>query len=74
MQTFSIIEVNNNLSIQNISTTPEEQIFLIQGNRGETTQELLGLYSQQPHIEYVQPNYKYEIFSSPNDPYYSNLR
>jgi len=74
MQTFSLMEVSNTMSIQNISATPEERIFLIQGKKGETTQELLDLYAQHPHIEYVQPNYKYNVFFSPNDPYYGNLR
>lgn len=41
-------------------------------NEDSTTEELITLYSKDPRVEQVQPNYKYELASIPNDPEFSN--
>ncbi|MDR0859607.1 MAG: S8 family serine peptidase [Candidatus Peribacteria bacterium] len=48
-------------------------LAVIEGENGETTEELIDLLSQDPNVEYVQPNFLYHTFAfSTNDPDYPN--
>jgi subtilisin family serine protease len=40
---------------------------------GQTVEEALAAYRNDPGIEYVQPNYIYHIAAAPNDPQYGQL-
>jgi hypothetical protein len=52
----------------------DDTIAIIEGKQGETTEELIAQLSSDPNVEYVQPNYLYTIFTSPNDTDYNKLR
>jgi hypothetical protein len=54
----------------------DEILTLLEGKQGETTAELLAKLSQDPRVEYVEPNYLYTTFATftPNDPDYAKLR
>jgi hypothetical protein len=57
------------------SVLPKENIALVNIDSDETLQDKITTLSQDPNIEYVQPNYIYQIFSNtPNDPYFSYQR
>ena len=53
----------------------DETLVLIQGNNGESTEELIERLSQDPNVAYVEPNHIYTTFDIPyNDPYTGSLR
>ncbi|MDR0650071.1 MAG: hypothetical protein LBG59_01335 [Candidatus Peribacteria bacterium] len=62
------------ITITETLSLADDTIAIVEGTQGETTEELIENLSQDPNVEYVQPNYLYQIFSSPNDTYYSTLR
>jgi subtilisin family serine protease len=75
-QTFSADTSEDGVVImETLSLDEEGEVVLLQGDNGETTAELLARLSQDPRVEYVEPNQIFVPFSLPyNDTYTGQLR
>lgn len=50
-----------------------ERISLFQTEAGKSTEQMIQEFSQDPHVEYVEPNYIRTVQATPNDPHMKNL-
>ncbi len=70
MRTLSQMENRQDFETENI--IPKENLVLISVDEGADLSSEIQRLSQDPNVEYVQPNYAYEILiSSPNDTRFS---
>ncbi|MDR3169121.1 MAG: hypothetical protein LBU27_05170 [Candidatus Peribacteria bacterium] len=61
-------------TLSTLSVEDNETMALVVGKSGESTQELIEKLSASPGVKYVQPNYLYQVFATPNDSLYGSLR
>jgi hypothetical protein len=66
--------VESYTTLSTFSTEHNETMAVVVGKNGESTQELMDQFSKDSRVKHVQPNYLYQVFSTPNDTFYSNLR
>ena len=65
-----IASVNSICSASLLYTSPHASYSLISVPLDKTVQEMVELYSQNPNVEYAEPNYITHAHWTPNDPYY----
>ena len=56
-----------------ISEIPEIGVQKVRSRRGESTEELIERYKQNPQVEYAEPNGIFKIQLTPDDPRFSDL-
>lgn len=73
IQTLSQLADKQDFQTENI--LPKENIALISIDETHTVQSEIARLSLDPNVEYVQPNYIYQLLASPpNDPYFGRQR
>lgn len=60
------VSVKQNFNMANVYILKNEDI------QGKSLEQVCKELSQDPNIEYVEPNYKYQVQMIPNDPFYSS--
>jgi subtilisin family serine protease len=68
--TISVLEISGNATLRETTQTLGIQLW---GLDGITVEDAIALYSQDPSIEYIEPNYRISVEQTPNDPSFSEL-
>jgi serine protease len=63
-------QLNQTMGAGVLHTSPYSGFKVLRIPKGKTVAEMVDIYSQQPSVEYVEPNYIYHIAWSPDDPIY----
>lgn len=58
---------------EEVSDIPEIGVHRVRALRGQTTEDLMRLYADNPDVEYVEPNGIVHTMQIPNDPRFSEL-
>ena len=72
MQLLSQLETTKDFETQDMLT--KENIALITVDGTQSIESQIARLSQDPNVEYVQPNFMYELLSQPDDPYFAYQR
>jgi thermitase len=73
IQSFSVNTLEVALGTYVKSTIPEMNIAVIKRPTFETTASVIQTLSQNPYVQYVEPNFIYRINKTPNDPLLGRL-
>ncbi len=49
------------------------RLHLLKLKTGQTVEQAIADYKAEPDVEYAEPNFRYELMTTPNDPDYSKL-
>ncbi|MFH1170457.1 MAG: S8 family serine peptidase [Candidatus Vogelbacteria bacterium] len=49
----------------------DRDLYLVENPSGRSVETMLNFYSKNPNVEYVEPDYIYELTAIPNDPLWS---
>ena len=73
IQSFSKVSIANNLRSYVKNTIPDLNLVVIKRPVFETQRSVIQELSQNPNVQYVEPNYIYRINKTPNDPMLGQL-
>jgi len=65
------VRTNIQLGATELSTSRYSRVTRLSVPAGRTVEEMVELYSDDPNVEYAEPNYIAHAFMTPNDTYYS---
>lgn len=65
-----ISKINSKHGTLVLSTSPLASFKRLKIPKGKTVSEMVGIYNNDPDVEYAEPNYIAYALMTPNDPYY----
>ncbi len=64
-------QVNQQHGVSVLEVSPRGKFLRLRVPRAKTVEQMVAIYSKNPHVEYAEPNYLLHAAFTPNDPFYS---